>query len=57
MDDLTPDEVTKLRVLILERERATWAWRKVRILVPAAVAVVYTLWQVWEWIRDHVRVH
>jgi hypothetical protein len=57
VNDLTPEELTRLRELIVESDRATWAWKKVRILVPAAVAVVYTLWQVWEWVRDHVKVH
>jgi hypothetical protein len=57
VNDLTPEELTRLRELIVESDRASWAWKKVRILVPAAVAVVYTLWQVWEWVRDHVKVH
>ncbi len=56
MNDLTPEELTQLRNLILESERASWAWKKVRIIVPAAVSVVVVLWQLWEWGKDHLRI-
>jgi hypothetical protein len=55
MNDLTPDEVTKVRELISQDERATWAWKKVRFLVPVIVAVIVAIWQAFSWLREHVR--
>lgn len=54
--ELTPDERKALRRLIRDDERASWAWKKVRVVVPAMVAVVAGLWQAWEWVVRHVRV-
>ena len=55
MNDLTPDEVEKVRDLINEAERATWAWKKVRIVIPALVAVVVAIWHGIDWLMKHVR--
>ncbi len=52
--DLTPAERLMVRRMIREEERASWARRKLRVLVPAGVAVVVALWQVIEWGRAHI---
>jgi len=53
--ELTAEERKALRRLIRDDERATWAWKKLRVLVPAAVAVTTAIWQGWEAIRPHWR--
>jgi hypothetical protein len=57
MNDLTPEEVEKVRGLIEEGERAAWAFKKLKVLVPIVVAVVVAVWQAGEWVVRHVRVH
>lgn len=52
---LTPTERKALRRLLREDERATWAWKKLRVLVPAGVTAVVALWQGWEWVSRHIR--
>lgn len=52
---LTPTERKALRSIIREAERASWAWKKMRIFVPAGVTVVVAGWQAWEWLSRHVR--
>jgi len=56
MNDLTPEELAQIRQLIEESERASWAWKKLKILVPVVVAIVVAIWQAGEWIVKHVRV-
>lgn len=54
--DLTPAERRELRRMIRDDERAVWARRKLRFLVPVLVAVVTAIWQAVEWAVKHVRV-
>lgn len=52
--ELTPAERRALRRIIRDDERATWARRKLRVLVPAGVGVVVALWQGAEWVVRHI---
>ncbi len=52
-DELTPSERKAIRRLIRDDERAGWAWRRFRVLVPAMVAVVTALWQFFDWVAAH----
>lgn len=54
--ELTPDERKALRSLIRDRERESWAWRRLRVIMPAVVAVVVGIWQAIDWIVKHVKV-
>ena len=52
---LTADERRHLRRLLRDDDHLTWVRRKLRVFVPAAVAVVVAVWQLWTWVRDHIR--
>lgn len=54
--ELTPAERRALRRMIRDDERATWARRRLRVLVPVGVSIVVALWQAIEWVVKHVRV-
>lgn len=54
--DLTASERKALRGLLRDQERASWAWKRLRVLVPAVVAVVVALWHAWDWAVKHLKV-
>lgn len=54
--DLTPDERLMLRKMMREEERASWARRRLKIFLPAVVAVVAAVWQVADWAIRHIQV-
>lgn len=54
--ELTTEERLALRKLLRDEERASWAWRQLRVLAPVAVAVVVGMWQFWDWLAKHVKV-
>ncbi|HOW47365.1 MAG TPA: hypothetical protein PLB26_06895 [Rubrivivax sp.] len=54
--DLTAAERLQLRRMIRDDERASWARRKLRVIVPAVVAVVTVCYQAWDWAIKHIRV-
>jgi hypothetical protein len=54
--ELSPAERLMLRRMIRDEERATWARRRLRVLVPAMVAVVTMVWHAVDWAIKHVRV-
>jgi hypothetical protein len=51
----TPDERKALRAMLREQERMTWARKKLKVFVPALVAVVVATWQIVEWVQKHIR--
>lgn len=53
--ELTVEERKALRRLIRDDERASWAWKRIKVVTPAAVGVVVALWQAWDWARAHIR--
>ena len=55
--ELTAEERKALRRLIRDDERASWAWKRLRVVTPVAVAVVVALWQAWDWAVRHVKVN
>lgn len=52
---LTPDENRRLRHLLQEAERATWARKKLAVLTPMVVAVVVAMWQLVDWFSRHFK--
>jgi type IV pilus biogenesis protein CpaD/CtpE len=52
--DLTTDERAALRALLQEASHTAWAMKRLKLLVPAAVAFVTATWAVWDWIVKHV---
>lgn len=53
--DLTAVERKALRRLLRDEERATWAWKRLRIVTPMVVGAMVALWQAWDWLARHVR--
>lgn len=53
---LTPDEVHRLRRLLLEADRTTWAAKKLRVLIPLGVSLVVGLFQIWSWVEKHLTI-
>lgn len=54
--ELSATERRTLRRLILDDERATWARRRLRVLIPAVVAMVIAIYQFADWVLKHVKV-
>lgn len=54
--ELSPAERKALRRIIRDDARASWAWKRLKVLAPAMVGTVVAVWQVWDWIVKHVRV-
>lgn len=50
----TEAELAKWREMAVADERASWARKKLAVIVPALVAVVVAIAQAWEWLRSHV---
>lgn len=50
----TEAELAKWREMAVADERASWARKKLAVIVPALVAVVVGLVQAWEWLRSHI---
>lgn len=53
--ELTSVERKMLREMLREQERMSWARKKLKVLVPALVAVVVAIWQIIEWLQRHIR--
>lgn len=55
LDDtpLSPREVERLRRVLRDHDRASWAMRR---LFPALIALAVGLWQLWDWLARHVKV-
>ena len=53
--ELTPGERARLRKMLTESERASWAWRRARVVVPAFVAVIAAGWASIDWVLKHLR--
>lgn len=53
---LTPDERRALRRIIRDDERASWAWKRLKIITPMVVASMVAIWQLVDWVIRHVRV-
>ena len=53
--DLTAAERLAIRKVLRDNERASWALRKLRLLVPLAVASVVGVYQAVDWLLRHVR--
>ena len=51
---LTPDEREHIRGLLRDDDRATWARKKIMVLVPIIVGGVTLLYQLVDWARLHV---
>lgn len=47
-------EIDHWREMALADERASWARKKIAVLVPVGVAVVVSVWQLIEWLREHI---
>lgn len=54
--ELTPEERKVLRRIIRDDERASWAWKRLKVITPAVVAVAVGVWQAIDWIAKHVKV-
>lgn len=54
--DLTAEERRALRRMIRDGERASWALRKLRWLVPMVVAIVVAFANAWDWWGAHFTV-
>lgn len=52
---LTAEERRRLRGLLLDDDRATWARKKLMVLVPVVVSAIVGLWQAWEFLSKHVK--
>jgi hypothetical protein len=52
---LTAAERKALRRLLRDEERASWAWKRLRIVTPIVVGVMVAMWQAWDWVAKHVR--
>lgn len=52
---LSEAEIKHLRRLLRDDDRATWAMRQLRWILPAAVAIVVAVWQAIEWVVRHVK--
>ena len=55
-EPFAPEERRRLRRLLLEAERASWARKKLMVLVPVVTSLVVGLWQLWSWIEKHLKV-
>ena len=53
--ELTEAERLALRKVLRDNERASWALRKLRILIPMAVAIVVAVYHGVDWLVKHVR--
>lgn len=53
---LSPKEVLHVRRLLRDDDRASWALKRLRVLIPVVVAVVAGAWQVWDWAARHIKV-
>ena len=51
-----PKKVDAARKLLRDDERASWAWRQLRVIAPLVVGVAVGLWQLWDWFVKHVKV-
>ena len=54
--ELTSAERLMLRKMMRDEERASWARRRLKILIPALVAVVAAVWQAADWAIRHIQV-
>lgn len=54
--DLTIAERRALRRMLRDDERASWAWRKLRVWVPIVGSALYGAFQAWDWLVKHVKV-
>lgn len=52
--DLNEQERLALRRLIRDEERAAWARRKLKVVMPAIVAFVIGTWQLIDWAKTHI---
>jgi hypothetical protein len=52
--DLSEAERLALRRLLRDDERAAWARRKLKVIVPVLVSIVVGMWQLFETIKAHV---
>lgn len=54
--ELTSAERLMLRKMMRDEERASWARRRLKFLIPAFVAVVAAVWQAADWAIRHIQV-
>ncbi len=52
----TTQEVARLRRLLVDDDRATWARKQLRIIVPLVVSVVVGAYQLWAWVERHLQI-
>jgi hypothetical protein len=52
--ELTEAERKMFRRMLRDDERASWAWRKVRVWVPIVGSSIFALFQAWDWLAKHV---
>jgi hypothetical protein len=52
---LTPQENRALRGVLRDDERATWAWKKIKVIAPAVIGVAVVFVNSWDWLVKHVR--
>lgn len=53
--ELTEHERQRLRKILLDQDRTTWALRQLKIFVPMFTAFIVAGWQVWAWVADHIK--
>jgi len=53
--EFSPEERARLRKVLVDEERSSWAWRQLRVLTPVAVAVVVGFWQAIDWMIKHLK--
>jgi hypothetical protein len=52
---LEAHELKRLRRMLLEQERASWLWRKLRIWVPIVGSAGYGLFHLADWAVKHYK--
>jgi len=53
--DFNEHERQRLRKILLDQDRTSWAFRQLKIFVPMLTAFVVAGYQVWDWIAVHVK--
>lgn len=52
---LSKEERAHIRRVLRDDDRATWARKQLRVLLPIAVTLAVGLWQFGEWVTRHFK--
>jgi hypothetical protein len=48
-------ERQRLRQILVDQDRTSWAIRQLKIFVPMLTAFVVAGYQVWDWVATHIK--